>query len=116
MSGTLVTTVGIAVMPEAAAAASAQNAVSPGLDGGVRAVTFPGTVSGLFGNPQRALFGLLDQGPYVFLYAVGFADGRVTHLGASDPVLADLGEGVSNALANIFTTAGNPCREMDIRC
>jgi hypothetical protein len=48
VSGTLVATAGIAVMPSAAAAASAQNAIQMTIQGGVRAIAFPGTAAVLF--------------------------------------------------------------------
>jgi len=115
-SDTLIATVGIAVMPSSARVSAALPAVEAGVNEGVLAVPFPGTVAGLFGNAQRAVFGLRGQGPYILFDSVGFADGRVTHLADSDPALRDMGDGIVHALAGVFTAPGNPCREKDIRC
>ena len=115
-SGTLIATVGIAVMPSAARAGGAFSAIGAGVHEGVLAVPFPGTVAGLFGNAQRAVFGQEDQGPYILLDSVGFADGRVTHMADSDSALRDLGDGVVRAVAGVFAAPGHPCRETDIRC
>ena len=115
-SGTLIATVGIAVMPSAARAGAAFSVIQEGVGQGVLAVPFPGTVADLFGNAQRAVFGQQDQGPYILFDSVGFADGRVTHVADSDSALRDLGDGIVHAVAGIFVAPGNPCREKDIRC
>jgi hypothetical protein len=115
-SGTLIATVGIAVMPSAARAGGAFSAIQEGVDQGVLAAPFPGTVADRFGNAQRAVFGQQDRGPYILFDAVGFADGRVTHMADSDSALRDLGDGIVRAVAGLFAAPGNPCREKDIRC
>jgi hypothetical protein len=115
-SGTLVATVGIAVMPSEAAASAATEAIPIQPDAGVRAVSFPGTVADLFRDAQRAAFAQQEQGPYALFYAVGFADGRVTRAGTGDPALGDLGSGIVHSLAAAFSPAGNACQEKDIRC
>lgn len=120
VSGTLIATVGIAAMPSPTAAAGAlpgtgtSNQASR--EAGVDAIGFPGTVSDLFGNAQRALFANQVQGPYIFFDSVGFADGRVTHAGGNDTALQDMGSGIINALEVILDAVGQPCQEKDIRC
>jgi len=115
-SGTLIATVGIAVMPSAARAGGAFSTIQARADQGVLAVPFPGTVADLFGNAQRAVFGQQDQGPYILFDSVGFADGRVTHMADSDSALRDLGDGIVRVVAGVIAAPGNPCREKAIRC
>ena len=74
----LVTTVGVAVMPSPAAAASAATALSvgSGVRPGVVPVPFPRTIAALFGEQERQLTVATSDGPYLVLSAAGFADGR----------------------------------------
>jgi len=115
-SGTLLTTVGIAVMPGATAAAHAFSAIHNGQNAGVRTVSFAGTISGQFGNGKRTLIQTEYQGSYIFFFATGFADGRLTHAAAGYPAIQDLGDGIVNALENTLSQTGNPCQEKDVRC
>jgi len=115
-SGALMATFGIAAMPSTAAAAGTLPKVGAIQHAGVDAAGFPGTASGLFGNPQRAVFGARVLGPYLVFFSVGFADGRVTHAADNDTPLLDLGDGVAMALAITLNTVGDPCRQKDIRC
>jgi hypothetical protein len=116
-SGSLAVTVGIAVMPSNAAAQSAVSnlVIQPG-HAGVRAATFPGTRVAGYGDAQRGWFhAQTENGPYVFMYAAGFADGRVgpDNL-TSEP--QDLGNGVLTRLFTVLTEGGPPCSRADIRC
>ena len=115
-SGTLLTTVGIAVMPSAAAAAQAFSTIHNGQNAGVRTVSFAGTISSQFGNGQRTLIQTEYQGSYIFFFSTGFADGRLMHAAAGYPAIQDLGDGVIGVLENILSQAGNPCQEKDVRC
>ena len=74
----LVTTVGVAVLPTSAAAASAATALSAGsgVRPGVVPVPFPRTIAALFGEQERQLTVAISDGPYLVLSAAGFADGR----------------------------------------
>lgn len=116
-SGSLAVTVGVAVMPSTAAAQSAVSelTIQPG-HAGVRAASFPGTRVAGYGDAQRGWFhASAGNGPYVFLYAAGFADGR---RGTGDLTSAPqhLGSGVVTRLIVVFTGGGPPCSRADIRC
>ena len=71
-------TVGVVVMRSTSAAQSAVSdlLIQPG-HAGVRAVSFPGTRAAGYGDAQRGWFHAEPgSGPYAFLYAAGFTDGR----------------------------------------
>ncbi len=78
-SGSLVATVAIAVLPDAAAARRATSELSgapgryPAL---VRALRIASTAAGGFGDAQRQLSRASFGGPYVIMSTVGFADAR----------------------------------------
>lgn len=116
-SGSLAVTVGIAVMPSTAAAQSAVSdlTIQPG-HAGVRAASFPGTRVAGYGDAQRGWFhAVTGNGPYAFLYAAGFADGRA----GSDDLTSEpqhLGSGVLTKLITVLTGGGPPCSRADIRC
>jgi hypothetical protein len=78
-SATYVITVGIAVLGsagQASAAAAAINATTGTVKPGVESAAFAGTPAGSFGNGQRQLTVSQPAGPYVIMYAAGYADGR----------------------------------------
>ncbi len=84
---------------------------------GVRTFSLPGTVADRFGNPQRRVFSqVLSIGPYVFLYAAGYTDGRVSASALTAPPLVDLGSGVISSLQTGLTSHGSACQMKDIRC
>jgi hypothetical protein len=74
----LVTTVGVAVMPTPAAASSAATALSAGsgVRPGIVPVPFPRTIAARFFVQERQLTVATSDGPYLVLSAAGFADGR----------------------------------------
>jgi hypothetical protein len=115
-SGALVATVGIAVMPSTAAAASTYQNIDTDVNAGVRAVGFPGTASSRFGSGQRQQFTLQSQGPYIFFESAGYSDGRPGTRGPHEPAIADVSDGILSDLARIMNGYGNPCQEKDIRC
>ncbi len=82
-TGSFVATVGIAVMPGRASPGGSLPA-GHGLAPGVRAVPFPRTLAGRFGNRQRQITGAVSYGPYLILYTAGYADGRRRDQVASD--------------------------------
>jgi len=122
-SGTALATFGIAVMRSPAAAASAMGKLRVS-GGGLLPLSFPGTVANAFTGKARETYGVQDfVGPYLFLYASGYADGRATRLSAQDvdqhlgeTVTADLGVNVVSSLVHTFQAPPNPCEDKNIRC
>lgn len=115
-SGTLAVTVGVVVMQSPRAAQLADATVTTDQpDAGVRAATFAGTTAGQFGDAQRGWFQAMTRGPYVFLSAAGYADGRP---GAKTDVTgpADLGMGVLEHVAGTLSAGGPPCQRKDVKC
>jgi hypothetical protein len=121
-SGTALATFGIAVMRSPAAASAMGKLKVSG--GGLLPLSFPGTVANAFTGKARETYGVQDfVGPYVFLYASGYADGRSTRLSAQDvdqhlreTVTADLGVNVVSSLVHTFKAPPNPCEDKNIRC
>jgi hypothetical protein len=85
-TGAFVTTVGVAVLPSAhAAAAVAAALASPGtFSPGVRVASFPRTLTAWFGDQDRQLSLSMPAGPYLVMYAAGYADGRPRAGGQGD--------------------------------
>ncbi len=77
-TGAFVTTVGVAVLPSARAAAAVAAALAaPGnFAPGVHAAAFPHTLTAWFGDQDRQLSLSMSAGPYLVMYAAGYADGR----------------------------------------
>jgi hypothetical protein len=79
-SATYVVTVGVAVLGSAAQAAAAEAALPPEKDSavspGLESASFAGTPAGSFGNEERQVTFSKAAGPYVIMYAAGYADGR----------------------------------------
>ncbi|HEY0717360.1 MAG TPA: hypothetical protein VGD68_07060 [Streptosporangiaceae bacterium] len=78
-SATYVITVGVAVLSgarQASVAAAAIHAAGGTVQPGVTSAPFAGTPAGSFGNGQRQVTGSQAAGPYVVMYAAGYADGR----------------------------------------
>ena len=79
-SGTALATIGIAVLPSPAAAAKAMGKLAVS-GGGLLPLGFPGTVASVFTSKARETYASQAvEGPYLFLYAAGYADGRLTML------------------------------------
>ena len=119
-SGTALATVGIAVLSTPAAAATAMGKLAAS-GGGLLPLGFPGTVASAFTSKARETFAAQAvAGPYVFLYAAGYADGRSTTLSGDqstgETVTTDLGISLVGSLANTFQVPANPCQDKDIRC
>ena len=117
-SGTLAATAGIVVMTSANAAGQAAGASGGGQESsGIRTFRLSGTVADQFGDPQRRAFSPMHStGPYVFLYAAGYTDGRVSGSATADPPLIDLASGVISRLQTELTSHGSACQMKDIRC
>jgi hypothetical protein len=77
-TGALVVTIGVAVLPSAAAAGAVAGELPHGGQPGegVRAVAFPDTLASSFGDRQRQLSWAVNDGPYLIMSAAGYADGR----------------------------------------
>jgi len=107
----LVTTVGVAVMPSPAAAASAATALSAGsgVRPGVVPVPFPRTIAALFGEQERQVTVATSDGPYLVLSAAGFADGRprvrITTDGYTDAEMFSLANGLARAVEKPLSAA-----------
>jgi hypothetical protein len=116
-SGSLAVTVGIVVLPSTAAAqGAASDLIIQPPPAGVRVVSFPGTRAAGYGEPQRGWFHAeAGNGPYVFLYAAGFIDGR-QGFSQNAKWPRDLGIAVLKRLVTELTAGGAPCSRADIRC
>jgi hypothetical protein len=78
-SGSMVATVGVAVLPDSQAATAAARALTAhgqDLALAVRALPVAGTIARGFGDGQRQLSDVVPAGPYVILTTAGFTDGR----------------------------------------
>ncbi len=116
-SGTLVTTIGVAVMPDAQRAVDTDTAFGTGVRVGVRAVPFPGTVAEGFGDSLRHDFWHETNGtPYVFFSASGWITDR------ADPVTmvaANTFAFARTALDQVvlrFADTTEPCQRRAVRC
>jgi len=83
----MLVTVGVAVMPGAAAAKSVASKLSdaPPPQPAVRTVSFRSTLARAFGDGQRQLSWAVSSGPYVIMSTAGYADGTPRIGLASDP-------------------------------
>lgn len=118
-SQTVLSTVGVIVMRSTDAAQSASAKISGVAKGGLRVASFPGTIAGQFtGSARESSQFQRGSGPYIFGYASGYADGRVTHYESSDGETAavDLGIGLLSALQSSYAVPKDPCKKADIRC
>jgi hypothetical protein len=109
-----VTTVGVAVLPSAAAAAKASQSLSPArltaarsteagrLAAGVMVVRYRGTAAAMY-NYNRQISGSVRAGPYLVMYTVGYADSRPHVPVASDRYtqseMTSLAQGVADSVA-----------------
>ena len=105
-TGSLVVTVGVAVMPGQAAAEASIRALpdQQGLRSGVRPLAYPDTLTTGFGEAQRQLTMAISTGPYLILSAAGYADGRPRIPGSSDlydeEEMTSLANGVAEAIGS----------------
>jgi hypothetical protein len=123
-SRTALATVGIAVMRSSNGADTMLRTLAAGGHGGLLPVSFPGTVASLFtGKARETATAQSTAGPYLFLYAAGYADGRSTRLGPpigaaylGETVTTDLGAEVVTDLATAFQRPADPCSDRNVRC
>jgi hypothetical protein len=120
-----VTTVGIAVFPTAAAAFTAYQGLSQPprlaatrdatgasrLAGGVQVVRFHGTASVLY-DYSRQITASFPAGPYLVMYAAGYADSRPPVRASSDSYsyaeMTSLAAGVAKSVANTLAAPPAP--------
>ena len=104
-TGALVVTVGVAVLPSAQAATAVATALSGAgnLWPGIRAAVFPRTLAAWFRDQDRQVSMNISAGPYVVMYAAGFADGRPRAGAAGDRYgqseLLSAAEGIADDIA-----------------
>jgi hypothetical protein len=108
-SGSMVATVGVAVLPDTQAASAAAHAlIARGQDLAlaVRALSVSGTVASGFGDGQRQLSDIESAGPYVIFTTAGFTDGRRHVRLASDyyydQEMSSLAGGLNSAAAGLL--------------
>ena len=118
-----VMTVGVAVLPTAAAAAAAAESLSGTqlaashdsveLPAGVRTLRFKGVGAGMY-DYNRQLSANLTAGPYLVLYAAGYADGRprvqLGHDSYSEAEMASMAQGVATSVASALGASPAPPR------
>ena len=123
-SGTLVTTLGIAVMPDAAQADDAETAFTASLGAhgvkeryGVRAVSFPGTVAAGFGDSLRQDFSYENSHtPYLFFRSSGWTIDRATRV---ETVVTDTFAFSRVALDKVIlrlAATAEPCERRGVKC
>jgi len=116
-----VTTVGVAVLPSHAAAAQASQSLSQPrltaadsaktdqLPAGILVVKYHGSAAAMF-DYSRQISASFAKGPYLVMYAVGYADSRprvpVVADRYSDAEMTTLAQGVARSVAN--TLAAQP--------
>jgi hypothetical protein len=110
-SATYVITVGVAVLGsagQASAAVAAMNATKEADKPGLESAAFAGTPAGSFGNGQRQLTVSQAAGPYVVMYAAGYADGRpqvdIGDDGYAGSEMTAAAQGVENSVIKTLAT------------
>ena len=121
-----VMTVGVAVLPNAAAATSADSGLAPprltaaraasgrgGLAAGVQVVSFGGGTAGVY-DYHRQISMSYTAGPYLIMYAAGYADSRprvpVKDDPYSDAEMTNMAQGVARSVAHTLAAAPAPPR------
>ena len=119
-----VMTVGVAVLPTAAAAASAASELSQAhlaaardavgatrLQAGVLVVRFRGAAARLY-DYSRQISASFTAGPYVVMYAAGYSDSRPRVPVAEDPYsdkeMTSMAQGVAQSVANTLAASPAP--------
>jgi hypothetical protein len=115
-TGSLVVTIGVAVMPGAAAANAAKSALPArhGLQAGVRPLAFRDTLAAGYGIAQRQLSWALPAGPYLVFSVAGYTDGRPRVRVSSDAYAANemtsLADGVADVVGGPLGALPSPPR------
>jgi hypothetical protein len=105
-TGSLVVTVGVAVLPGTAATAASIRALPSrhGVRAGVRPLAFRDTLAADFGRAQRQLSYAVAAGPYLVFSVAGYADGRPRVPVASDAYAQDEMASLANGVADAVST------------
>jgi hypothetical protein len=109
-SGSMVATVGVAVLPDGSAAAAAQSKLASTTPtdhvDAVRSVPVTGTLASHFDDAQRQLSWNVRTGPYVLLATAGYADGRPRVQVSADPYFDEemtyLDQGLAGAVSGVL--------------
>ncbi len=115
-TGSLVVTIGIAVMPGASAAAAALSALPArhGLRAGVRPLAFRGSLAAGYGIRQRQLSSAFPAGPYLVLSVAGYTDGRprvrLSSDAYTDDEMGSLADGVADVVGGPLGALPSPPR------
>jgi hypothetical protein len=100
-SGSMLVTLGIAVLPSSGAAAGAASQLSAaGNHLVLRPLAVAGTLAASFRDKQRQFAVAIARGPYVILATAGFTDGRPHLELANDSYYKEEMKGLANGLAN----------------
>jgi hypothetical protein len=116
-TGAFLVTVGVAAFPGRAQASRASDALgapqlthtahADALVPGLRPASFAGTPALAFTDAKRQVSGNVTDGPYVFLYTIGYADGRpkvpVDVDGYTFAEMTSMGKGLAAAVAGKIT-------------
>jgi hypothetical protein len=104
-TGSLVVTVGVAVMPGTAATVAAIRALPArhGLRSGVRPLAFGRTLTAGFGAAQRQFSYAVAAGPYLILSVAGYADGRPRVQVSTDAYAQDEMSSLANGVADTIS-------------
>lgn len=102
-TGALAVTVGIVVLAAPASANASLKALprSTGLAPGIRAVPFAHTLAAQFGDSQRQLSWVGNEGPYLVMATVGYADGRRRVRESADPYIKNEMVSVAHGIGNL---------------
>ena len=116
--GAIAATVGIAVLPSAAAAEKAHGDLTLQPGSGLYALPYAGTMASSFTNAARATAGVQFAGPYLFVFTAGYTDGQPggTIAPGNSGELSALGTGILGAAEKTLTSHGSPCSMRDISC
>ena len=109
-TGSMVATVGVAVLSGSSAAGSAEDRLTRQAGSaqptGVRPAAVPGTLASSFRDPQRQVSLNSRAGPYLILATVGYANGRPKVDVGDDPYLQDemnsLAQGLDDAVTSVL--------------
>lgn len=113
LSGTVLVTIGVAVMPGTAAAGSASGALP--LGHGVLPAGFAGTIASRFGGDKHLAYDSSSGvGPYLIMAALGYADGRAAP--EMPDAVRDLASELETRVTDTLDASVPPCRAKDVRC
>lgn len=109
-TGSMVATIGVAVLPSSAAAEAAESRLASAATGNqpgtVRPAPVPGTLASHFSGTQRQVSWNTHAGPYVILTTVGYTDGRPRVRVAADRYLdqemKSLAQGLGDAASDVL--------------